>query len=204
MWVRLSCTLQICPSHCRCLCRNWSSTGSSLALSRITVFQSMSQRMTPRMSLKHYIWNVFNFWISCCVTAQVSAPYKRTDMTRVQKVHILVVILMFLLQNSFLLHIWHTLPATSSRDFLLHLSSQIGNDCTSSRVWPSRMMGCSESGCCSPERDPDKHVHTQTDLHIQAHTSKDTHILSVATANTLLNGVPRPVAGKAISSICKY
>ena len=48
------------------------------------LFCSMFQRLTPRMSFKHLIWKVFNFWVSCSVTAQVLAPYKRTDIPSVR------------------------------------------------------------------------------------------------------------------------
>ena len=95
-WMRLSGILQICPSHCRRLCFSLSSTGSSPVLSRIPVFRSMFQRVTPRTSLNHLIWNVFSFRMSCWVTGQVSALYKRTDITKVRKARILVVMLMFL------------------------------------------------------------------------------------------------------------
>ena len=41
-WMQCSVILQICPSHCKCLCLNWSSTGSSPVLSPVTVFRSMT------------------------------------------------------------------------------------------------------------------------------------------------------------------
>ena len=94
------CDCQAFSSHCRRLCLSWSSTGSSPVLSRISVFRSMFQQVTLRTSLKHLIWNVFSFRMSCLVTGQVSAPYKRTDITKVRKACILVVMLMFLLRRS--------------------------------------------------------------------------------------------------------
>ena len=99
---------------CKRLCLSWSSTGSTTVLLRTTVFCSMFQRLTPRMSLKHLIWQVFNFRVSCCVIAQVSAQYRRADITNVRNARILVAMLMFLLRNSFLLHICYTRPALSS------------------------------------------------------------------------------------------
>ena len=57
--MRLYCMLQTCPSHCRCLCCNSSSTGSSLVLLRMTVLLTMFQRMIPTMSLKYLIWKDF-------------------------------------------------------------------------------------------------------------------------------------------------
>ena len=100
-WMQWSGILQRCPSHCKRLCLSWSSTSSSPVLSRTTVFRSMFQRLTPRISLKHLIWKVYNFRVFCCVTAQVSAPYRRADITNVRNARILVTMLMFLLWNSF-------------------------------------------------------------------------------------------------------
>ena len=75
-WMRWSGILQTCSSHCRRLCL------SSFSFGRFSVFS-----------------------MSCCVTAQVSAPYKRSDITNTRKARILVAMLRFRLQNSFLLHI---------------------------------------------------------------------------------------------------
>ena len=77
-WSGIRCTW---PSHCSNLCLSCSSTGNSPISFRMPTFRCMSHRVSPRMSLRHLIWKVFSLLRSCCVTGQVSAPHRRTDVT---------------------------------------------------------------------------------------------------------------------------
>ena len=81
---------------------------------RMVVFCILSHKVTPRMSWRHLIWNVFSFLRSGFDTFQVSAPYSKTGITNVRKAHSLVSLLRLWLLNTFHLHIWYTTPAFSS------------------------------------------------------------------------------------------
>ena len=89
-WSRWSDILCTWPSHCNRLCLSWTSIGSSPVSSRMSAFRRMSHRVTPTMSRRHLIWNVFSFLMSCWVTGHVSAPYKWTDITMVRNACTLV------------------------------------------------------------------------------------------------------------------
>ena len=43
--------------------------------------------VTPKMSQRHFMWNVLSFLKSFCVMVQVSAPYNSTDITKVKNSH---------------------------------------------------------------------------------------------------------------------
>ena len=104
-WSRWSDILCTWPSHWNRLCLSWSSIGSSPVSSRMSAFRRMSHRVTPTMSRRHLIWNVFSFLMSCWVTGHVSAPYKRTDITMVRNTCTLVGQLRFWFLKTFCLHI---------------------------------------------------------------------------------------------------
>lgn len=59
------------------------------------------------MSWRYLIWNVVNFPMSFLVTGQISAPYNRTNITRVRNGRILVALKRFWLWKTFLLNIWY-------------------------------------------------------------------------------------------------
>ena len=52
---------------------------------------------------RHLICKVFSLLMSCCVTGQVSAPYRRTYISVVRKTHILVALPRLWLLKTFLL-----------------------------------------------------------------------------------------------------
>ena len=104
-WSRWSDILCTWPSHCNRLCLSWTSIGSSPVSSRMSAFRRMSHRVTPTISRKHLIWNVFSFLMSCWVTGYFSAPYKRTDITMVRNTCTLVGRLRFRFLKTFCLHI---------------------------------------------------------------------------------------------------
>ena len=79
----------------------------------MSVFLRLHQKVTPTMSRRCLIWKVVNFPMSLLVTGQVSAPYNRTNITRVRNAHILVALKRFWLRKTFLLHIWYSVPAFS-------------------------------------------------------------------------------------------
>ena len=84
---------QRCSSHLKCLCFSLSFTGSSPVLSRTTVFRSVFQRLTLEClsSTSSGRFSIFGCpataqSVKCHVTAQVSALYRRTDITNVHSI----------------------------------------------------------------------------------------------------------------------
>ena len=63
-----------CPNHWSLFCLSCSSIGSSPVSSSMSTLRRLSHRVTPTMSWRHLIWNVFSLLMSCWVTDQVSAP----------------------------------------------------------------------------------------------------------------------------------
>ena len=98
-------------NQCSLFCLSWCSIGYSPVSLWMSGFQRLCQRVTPTMSRRYIIWEVVNFPMSFLVTGLVSAPYNRTNITRVWNTHILVALLRFWLRKTSLLHIWYIVPA---------------------------------------------------------------------------------------------
>ena len=79
-WIQFLSILITCPSHWSTRCFSCPSMGTSFALRKMVSFPISSQRVTPRMSQRHFMSNVLSFLKSFCVMVQVSTPYNSTDM----------------------------------------------------------------------------------------------------------------------------
>ena len=113
-WVRWSGILRTWLSHCSRLCFSCFSTGTSPTCFMTLTFLCLSQSVSPRMSCRHCIWNFLSLLISTCATGQVSAPYRRIDITSVQKARIFIAFPRFQLLNNVPPYIWYTFPAFSN------------------------------------------------------------------------------------------
>ena len=78
---RVWCIRMTCPSHVRRLCRKMLMSGTWLVLSKITSFGTWSCQETPRILLRHLVWNAASRFSSWMVVFQLSEPYNRVDST---------------------------------------------------------------------------------------------------------------------------
>ena len=99
------------PNHWSLLSLSWSLMVVSPHSSRTSALRHLSHKVRSWISRKNCIWKVVSLRISFCVTAHVSIPQRRVDITIVQKTRTLVDLLRFRLLKILRLSIWYTVLA---------------------------------------------------------------------------------------------